>query len=154
MTLIAESRRVSAKPARVAATFADGWFKQHGWKAFAFQREVWQAVALGKSGLLHATTGSGKTYAVWLAALNRHGEPAKASTPVPNSVAKKRAPRASISPPLTVLWITPMRALAADTERALKEPLEEMNLPWSVGVAVATRPAPSAHGNRAACPQR
>ena len=134
MTLIAESRRVSAKPARVAATFADGWFKQHGWKAFAFQREVWQAVALGKSGLLHATTGSGKTYAVWLAALNRHGEPAKASTPVPNSVAKKRAPRASISPPLTVLWITPMRALAADTERALKAPLEEMNLPWSLGV--------------------
>ena len=131
MTLLAESALVSAKPARVKATLADAWFKQHGWKAFAFQREVWQVVAQGKSGLLHATTGSGKTYAVWLAALNRYAGPAKASMPVTASLAKKRAPPAQ---PLTVLWITPMRALAADTERALKAPLTEMNLPWSVGV--------------------
>ncbi len=120
-------------------TLADGWFKQHGWKAFPFQREVWQAVAQGKSGLLHATTGSGKTYAVWLAALNCFAVPAKQSPAVPSKVlapetvsrSKKRAPPA---PALTVLWITPMRALAADTERALKAPLQEMNLPWSVGV--------------------
>ncbi len=131
MTLLAESPPVSAKPARVKAALADAWFKQHGWKAFAFQREVWQAVAQGKSGLLHATTGSGKTYAVWLAALNRYAGPAKASMPVTASLAKKRAPPAQ---PLTVLWITPMRALAADTERALKAPLAEMNVPWSVGV--------------------
>ena len=131
MTLLAESAPVSAKPARVKATLADTWFKQHGWKAFAFQREVWEAVSHGKSGLLHATTGSGKTYAVWLAALNRYAGPAKASMPVTASLAKKRAPPAQ---PLTVLWITPMRALAADTERALKAPLTEMNLPWSVGV--------------------
>ena len=65
----AGTKPASAKPARAAATLADGWFKAHGWNAFAFQREVWQAVAQGKSGLLHATTGSGKTYAVWLAAL-------------------------------------------------------------------------------------
>ncbi|EGH17997.1 helicase domain-containing protein, partial [Pseudomonas savastanoi pv. glycinea str. race 4] len=26
---------------------------------------------MGESGLLHASTGSGKTYAVWFAALNR-----------------------------------------------------------------------------------
>ena len=130
-------------PARRAITLADGWFKQRGWKPFAFQREVWQAVAEGKSGLLHATTGSGKTYAVWLAALNCFAMPSKESPRVssaassraikPEAVSrsKKRVPPA---PPLTVLWITPMRALAADTERALKAPLEELNLPWSVGV--------------------
>ena len=130
---------------RVAITLADGWFKQCGWKPFAFQREVWQAVAEGKSGLLHATTGSGKTYAVWLAALNCFAMPSKESPRVssaassraikPEAVSrsKKRVPPA---PPLTVLWITPMRALAADTERALKAPLEELNLPWSVGVQI------------------
>ena len=130
-------------PARRAITLADGWFKQRGWKPFAFQREVWQAVAEGKSGLLHATTGSGKTYAVWLAALNCFAMPSKESPRVssaassraikPEAVSrsKKRVPPA---PPLTVLWITPMRALAADTERALQVPLEELNLPWSVGV--------------------
>ena len=31
------------------------WFAARGWKPFAFQREVWQAVAEGRSGLLHAT---------------------------------------------------------------------------------------------------
>lgn len=45
------------------------WFKLRGWKAFSFQKEVWKALSENKSGLLHATTGSGKTYAVWLGAL-------------------------------------------------------------------------------------
>jgi ATP-dependent Lhr-like helicase len=40
-----------------------------GWQPFAFQREVWHAVAEGRSGMLHATTGAGKTYAVWLGML-------------------------------------------------------------------------------------
>jgi ATP-dependent Lhr-like helicase len=45
------------------------WFDARGWKPFKFQREVWKAIAEGQSGLLHATTGAGKTYAVWLGAL-------------------------------------------------------------------------------------
>ena len=116
------------------------WFEQQGWKPFKFQREVWQAVRQGVSGLLHATTGSGKTYAVWLAALNCYAAPAKASprdagaalaATANGKPARKRAPPA---PALTVLWITPMRALAADTERALNAPLAGMGIPWSVGV--------------------
>ncbi len=47
------------------------WIAARGWTAFAFQRETWHAVATGRSGLLHATTGSGKTYAVWLGVLSR-----------------------------------------------------------------------------------
>ena len=120
-------------------TLADGWFRQRGWKPFAFQHEVWQAVAEGKSGLLHATTGSGKTYAVWLAALNCFAVPPKEQSAASSTVLRTEAvsrlkKRRPAGPALTVLWITPMRALAADTERALKAPLEELNLPWSVGV--------------------
>ena len=37
------------------------WLAARGWASFPFQREVWQAVAEGRSGMLHATTGSGKT---------------------------------------------------------------------------------------------
>ena len=37
------------------------WFIQRGWKPFKFQKEVWSAIARGESGLLHATTGAGKT---------------------------------------------------------------------------------------------
>ena len=55
----------------LAATHADDWFAARGWAPFPFQREVWAAMVAGRSGLLHATTGSGKTYAVWFGALLR-----------------------------------------------------------------------------------
>ena len=128
--LAASTFRSKSKPTS-NATPADSWLSRHGWRAFAFQREVWQAVAHDKSGLLHATTGSGKTYAVWLAALNRFARPATPNACKPNSSSQKRA---LIAPPLTILWITPMRALAADTERALNAPIEEMGSTWRVGV--------------------
>ncbi|PPS36369.1 DNA ligase-associated DEXH box helicase [Pseudomonas amygdali pv. morsprunorum] len=108
--------------------FARRWFLARGWKPFAFQKEVWAAVKKGESGLLHASTGSGKTYAVWFAALNRF---AKANTLTADNKPRKRKPLAE---PLSVLWITPMRALAADTARALEAPLAELDIPWSVGL--------------------
>ena len=49
----------------------EAWFAARGWLPFDFQREVWAAMDGGRSGLLHATTGSGKTYAVWMGALLR-----------------------------------------------------------------------------------
>ncbi len=76
-------------------------------------------MAAGQSGLLHATTGSGKTYAVWMGALAR------------------MLPR----PGLQVLWITPMRALAADTTRALQRPLPEMAPKLDVGQRTGDTPS-------------
>ena len=107
---------VSAQTPRQAV---DAWFAEREWKIFPFQKEVWRAVMKGESGLLHATTGSGKTYAVWLAALQR------AMLQDKKSKRKKSG--------LRVLWITPMRALAADTTRALEEPLPALMPSWSVG---------------------
>ncbi|PRN06519.1 DNA ligase-associated DEXH box helicase [Pseudomonas sp. LLC-1] len=101
-----------------ATDLANAWFARRGWKPFAFQRRVWAAVARGESGLLHASTGAGKTYAVWLAALR----------------AFKPQPHGSQPAPLQVVWVTPMRALAVDTARALQVPVDELALPWSVGV--------------------
>ena len=46
---------------------ATSWFKDQGWKPFAFQEETWDAFLEGKNGLLNAPTGSGKTYALWVA---------------------------------------------------------------------------------------
>lgn len=108
--------------ARVTA-LAEDWLAAQGLKPFAFQRECWRAIANGESGLVHATTGAGKTYAVWLGALARFAFPGQ---PEP-----RRKPTFA---PLTVLWITPMRALAADTARALQRPLDELELPWSLGL--------------------
>lgn len=106
--------------------YASKWFSARDWKPFAFQKQVWTAVKRGESGLLHASTGAGKTYAVWFAALNRY-----ATSIAPVEKPRKRKPLAE---PLTVLWITPMRALAADTARALEAPLHDLQIPWSVGL--------------------
>jgi ATP-dependent Lhr-like helicase len=115
---IASASRVAAP---VADSLAETWFAAQGWTPFAFQREVWAAMAAGASGLLHATTGSGKTYAVWFGALAR-----AATLGVPT--------RGASAPPLGVLWLTPMRALAADSARALRAPGDDLALSWSIGV--------------------
>jgi ATP-dependent Lhr-like helicase len=94
------------------------WMAARGWKPFAFQREVWQAVAQGRSGMLHATTGAGKTYAVWLGMLD-----ALLAAHPPGRAAQ----------PLRAIWLTPMRALAADTTRALTEPLRALAPTWTIG---------------------
>ncbi len=98
---------------------AEAWFAEQGWQPFDFQREVWAAMAADHSGLLHATTGSGKTYAVWMGALAR----ARPGTG------------------LQVLWLTPMRALAADTTRALQQPLAALAPGWSVGQRTGDTPS-------------
>jgi len=105
------------------------WFVARGWKPFKFQRDVWKAIANGESGLLHATTGAGKTYAVWLGALMDFMAVAKErrGRVAPELIAKHGRRREIPAQALTVLWITPMRALAADTLRALQQPLEVLN---------------------------
>lgn len=101
------------------------WFASRGWTPFAFQREVWEAYLAGESGLVHAATGTGKTLAAWwgplLEWIAEHGLPRSGT---PNERRK--------SPPLTVLWLTPLRALAADTKQALAQPLGDLGIPWSL----------------------
>ncbi len=99
----------------------EDWFTQRGWSPFPFQREVWDAYARGESGLIHAATGTGKTYAAWLGPVREALQELADGAPTPRGKA-----------PMRVLWITPLRALAADTERALREPVDALGLPWSI----------------------
>jgi hypothetical protein len=41
------------------------YFKDKGWIPFDFQVQTWKDYLEGKSGLLNAPTGSGKTFALW-----------------------------------------------------------------------------------------
>jgi len=101
----------------------EGWFASHGWTPFPFQREAWAAHNRGCSGLIHAPTGNGKTLAALFGPLNawlHSGEGVRllaADDPKP--------------PPLRLLWVTPMRALANDTLDSLLLPIREMGVPWS-----------------------
>jgi ATP-dependent Lhr-like helicase len=110
------------------------WFAARQWRPFPFQTEVWEAYLGGASGLIHSATGTGKTIAAFLGPviewLEEHpGVALGASAETP---ARKRG-KADASEPLRMLWITPMRALAADTLTALEKAVEELGVPWSVG---------------------
>jgi ATP-dependent Lhr-like helicase len=102
------------------------WLAERGWHAFEFQRDVWQAVAEGRSGMLHATTGAGKTYAVWLGMLDR---------------LLARHPPGRAAEPLRVVWLTPMRALASDTAKALAAPLTALAPSWTLGMRTGDTPS-------------
>lgn len=114
------------------AARVDAWFARRGLTPFAFQREVWTRYRAGESGLVHAATGTGKTLAAWLGAVME---------------ALDTAPHERR---LQVIWVTPMRALAADTLQALAAPLGELGLPWRVGLRTGdTTPADRARQERA-----
>ncbi len=105
------------------------WLAARGWQAFPFQKNVWKAMRAGHSGLLHATTGSGKTLAVWLGALQA---------------------LADAEAPLTVLWITPMRALSQDTLLALQDAAATLAPHWTL----AARTGDTSSGERASQQRR
>lgn len=92
------------------------WFKQKNFTIFPFQRKTILAYQNNSSGIIYSSTGTGKTYAIWLAILNRY-----------LSEKKKNSG-------LKVLWITPMRALAKDSALNLQIPLEDLAIDWKIGI--------------------
>jgi len=92
----------------------ESYFAHRGWPVLDFQRRAWSAYSHGRSGLIHAPTGSGKTLAAWGGAVDELLELGSSG--------------------LNYLWLTPLRALAGDTARALARPLDFAGLPDAVGL--------------------
>ncbi|MEI6239569.1 MAG: ligase-associated DNA damage response DEXH box helicase [Planctomycetia bacterium] len=110
------------------------WYRGRAWQPFPFQESVWTAIEAGASGLLHAPTGTGKTLAAWLGAILRTGDPGAG---------------------IRVVWVTPLKALAADTLRALEEPLagpEPLAAGWTVGLRTGDTSAAARRRLREAWP--
>ena len=104
----------------------EAWFAARGWTPAPFQREAWALQAAGRSGLLHAPTGSGKTLAAWGGALL--GGLAERAAAGGDEAAGALRPR------LRALWITPLKALAADSALALREAAAGVGLDWTIGL--------------------
>ena len=100
----------------------ESFFSARGWRALPFQRQTWRAIAQGRSGLVHAPTGMGKTQALWLGAcMHWEGLCGKGRIGAGETTRSRHGP--------VLLWITPMRALASDTLAALCEPFA--GTPWA-----------------------
>ena len=92
------------------------WFESRSWKPFAFQLDTWDACLRGKSGLLNAPTGSGKTYALFIGA------------------ALKSLKENSEKKGLRIVWITPIRALTKDIRSACQKYCDDNELGWRVEI--------------------
>jgi ATP-dependent Lhr-like helicase len=121
---------------------AEDWFASKGWSPLEFQHDVWNAYLAGENGLIHSATGTGKTLAAWWGPLLEYlaedrpdvvlnGARSTPEGPAP-VLRKPRTLRRSAALPLRVLWITPLRALAADTLASLTAPVNDLGIPWTI----------------------
>ena len=100
------------------------WFAAKGWAPHPHQLEMLAAARAGRSALLIAPTGGGKTLAGFLASL----------------VDLAERPRDG----LHTLYVSPLKALAVDIHRNLTAPIEEMGL----AVTAETRTGDTPQGKR------
>lgn len=103
--------QVAAEPHKSAEDALErliAWMRNQGWTPLPHQREAWSAILAGRDGLVLTPTGSGKTYALYLAALAQH--------------------LADPRPGTTILYVTPLRALTRNIAHALARPVEELEL--------------------------
>jgi ATP-dependent Lhr-like helicase len=114
------SGTASADGGSVGLGLIRAWFAGLGWTPWEFQTRTWEAFGAGRSGLLQVPTGAGKTYAAVLGPL----------AGLINEASRDGKIRRVEG--LRLLYITPLRAVARDIELALKRPVEELGLPFTV----------------------
>ncbi len=108
------------------------WFAARGWTPRAFQLAVLTACRAGRSCLVIAPTGGGKTLAGFLPTLVD----------------------AAAAPPhgLVSLYVSPLKALATDIARGLEAPITALDLPLTLGSRTGDTAARERAAQRAALP--
>ncbi|WP_431284914.1 ligase-associated DNA damage response DEXH box helicase [Humitalea sp. 24SJ18S-53] len=96
------------------------WFAARGWTPRAHQLALLDAARAGRSALLVAPTGGGKTLAGFL----------------PSLIELAETPR----PGLHTLYVSPLKALAVDIARNLTAPVDDMALPIRIETRTGDTP--------------
>ncbi|HLV54150.1 MAG TPA: DEAD/DEAH box helicase [Actinotalea caeni] len=102
------STGASADPLAPFSAPTRAWFEGAFDAPTQAQAGAWEAIASGEHALVVAPTGSGKTLAAFLAAIDR-----LLTEPPPEDPQRR----------CRVLYVSPLKALAADVERNLRSPL-------------------------------
>ncbi|MDP2619701.1 MAG: ligase-associated DNA damage response DEXH box helicase [Hyphomicrobiales bacterium] len=114
-------------PAALPPVFA-GWFERRGWSPRAHQLALLEVARSGRSVLLIAPTGAGKTLAGFLPSLI--------------ALSGRQTSRLAARPSrLHTLYISPLKALAVDIARNLERPIIEMGLDIRLETRTGDTPA-------------
>lgn len=101
------------------------WFGARGWSPRPHQLALTEATLRGESALLIAPTGGGKTLAGFLGSLVELSEHGATNSGIPA---------------LHTLYISPLKALAADVQRNLMTPVTELGLPVRIETRTGDTP--------------
>jgi len=131
----------SAAAELLPATFSQ-WFASRGWEPRAHQLELLAKSRVGRSVLLIAPTGAGKTLAGFLSTLVDLREGRKRQRSAAASTGKLRSIGHDVRREggLHTLYISPLKALAVDVARNLERPVAEMNLPIRIETRTGDTP--------------
>jgi len=119
-------------------SIGEEWARNKGWEVFDFQSRTWNSYLEGKSGLLNAPTGSGKTYALWVPAALEY---------------LKEYEVHEIKPEVQILWVTPLRALAKDIQNAMQSFCDELDIRWKIGLRTGDTPTNERQKQKKSAPQ-
>jgi ATP-dependent Lhr-like helicase len=127
-------------PGLLPETFAR-WFASRGWTPRAHQLELLAKASAGRSVLLIAPTGAGKTLAGFLPTLVDLSY-AAAGKKARDAASKLRSIGHDVRRDggLHTLYISPLKALAVDIARNLERPVAEMDLPIRIETRTGDTP--------------
>lgn len=111
------------------------WFARNGWEPHPHQLKLLRKAHEGRSALLIAPTGGGKTLAGFLPSLVE-----LADMPAPHAELKSTGRSVRRTRGLHTLYLSPLKALAADIQRNLERPISEMELSISVELRTGDTP--------------
>src|SRR4029453_19161621 len=118
---IQEPRRAMIANVIALPPVVERWFERRGWRPRRHQLDMLGRAREGRSALLVAATGAGKTLAGFLPTICDLAE--------------------SPSEGLHSIYISPLKALAVDVQRNLLTPIAEMDLPIRVETRTGDTPS-------------
>jgi ATP-dependent Lhr-like helicase len=123
---LAVSDPAASEPSLLPEPFGR-WFAARGWSPRPHQLDLLRQAQAGKSVLLIAPTGAGKTLAGFLPSLT-------------DLTARQKRTAGAAHRGVHTLYISPLKALAVDIERNLGKPVAEMALPVTIETRTGDTP--------------
>ena len=99
------------------------WFRDTLGEPTQVQKETWPLIAEGRHVLVSAPTGTGKTLSAFLVFLDR---------------LKRQAQEGTLNEELQLVYVSPLKSLAADIRENLRRPLEGIGAAEEITVGIRT----------------